>query len=54
MVSIIALDNCCATKAHTPMPIYAIKIPINADTIVPPIVEKKNLLNNILLDTYAC
>ena len=53
-VSIAVLESCCATSAHTPNPIYAIAIPKTAEKIVPPIVEKKNLLNSIFLYTYAC
>ena len=53
-VSMNVLDNCCATNAQIPNPAYAMAIPSTAEKIVPPIVEKKNLLNNIFLDTYAC
>ena len=41
-------------SAHTPKCAYAIIIPSTAENKVPPIVEKKNLLKSIFLDTYAC
>ena len=54
IVSITAVVSCCATSAHTPQCAYAITIPNIAENNVPPIVEKKNLLKSIFLDTYAC
>ena len=54
MVSIAVFESCCATKAQTPKPAYARLMPRKAEKMVPPIVEKKNLLNSIFLETYAC
>ena len=53
IVSTIVLPRFCATNAHAPKPLYAIVMPIIAETTVPPSVEKKNFLNIMFLEIYA-
>ena len=53
IVSIRLLLICCATSAHGPKPWYASAMPIPAEAMVPPKVEKKNFLNCRWRETYA-